>query len=426
MKQLIKLLIIDDEPLVVTGVKSMLNWSELGIEICGTASNGSAALGIIEKYQPELVISDIKMPIMNGIELAKTCNERYGKLPLFILLTSYEEFELVREAMRYDVVDYLIKLELNKDILVSSVKKALSILNEVQAALPPDIKSPGEAVQSFQEIFFLSLLNNTFEDKEHIEIQIKELNLELNAPYYVACHCKVLDFESLSMSKEKKINLFESSLQMVREIASRYIPCYVISLDMKHFCILFSLEEIQDYKNKIIEAILKTSSMVNNYFNVTFLTSVGHPTDHLLTIYESFKEARKISSFLTKEKPILIYEDFLADTSSKNAFVIHVKQYIEEHIEERLTLNQVAEVFEISPNYLSSLFKKYNSLGFSEYISQMKIAKAKSLMEDSNLRVYEIADRLGYDSAFYFSKVFKKVEGCSPSKYLQTRQKTGW
>ncbi len=423
---MIRLLIIDDEPLVITGIKSMLNWNELGIEICGTATNGSHALGIIEKYQPELVISDIKMPIMNGLELAKTCNERYGKLPLFILLTSYEEFELVREAMRYDVIDYLIKLELGKDMLLSSIKKALSILDEIQLSLPPGNKAPSETVQSFQENFFLSLLNNTFENEEQIETHRKELNLDLNSLYYITCYCKVIESDNFTMTKEKKISLFESTLQMVREISSRYVPCHVISLDTKHFCILFSIENIQNYSKIISETILKTASMVNNYFNVTFYTSVGHPSDNLLTINNSYQEARKISTFLSQEKTLIFFEDFIADSSSKSAFIIHVKQYIKDHIEEHLTLNHVAEFFEISPNYLSSLFKKYNDLGFSEYISQMKINKAKSLMEDYNLKIYEIADRLGFDSAFYFSKVFKKVEGCSPSEYLQTRQKIGW
>lgn len=73
----------------------------------------------------------------------------------------------------------------------------------------------------------------------------------------------------------------------------------------------------------------------------------------------------------------------------------------------------------MSPNYLSQLFKKYNDVGFTDYINQMKIAKAKELMTESTLKVYEIADQLGFESSFYFSKVFKKVEGCSPRDYIQ-------
>ncbi len=105
----------------------------------------------------------------------------------------------------------------------------------------------------------------------------------------------------------------------------------------------------------------------------------------------------------------------------KNHIVSNVQKYIGEHIEEKLTLNDIASVFHISPNYLSLLFKKYNDAGFSEYISQMKIARAKELMAEGNLKIYEIADRLGFESAFYFSKVFKKITGYTPRDYQQLK-----
>lgn len=74
-----QLLIVDDEPLVQAGIRSMLNWNEMNIDICGTAMNGQAALKIIEETSPDIVITDIKMPVMSGLELAKVCRERYGK-----------------------------------------------------------------------------------------------------------------------------------------------------------------------------------------------------------------------------------------------------------------------------------------------------------------------------------------------------------
>ena len=105
---MIKLLIVDDEPLVQIGIKSMISWADYGIEVCGTAMNGEAALKLIEEYSPELVITDIKMPIMNGLDLAKTCRDTYGPIPLFIFLTSYEEFQLIKQAMSYQAVDCLL------------------------------------------------------------------------------------------------------------------------------------------------------------------------------------------------------------------------------------------------------------------------------------------------------------------------------
>jgi two-component system response regulator YesN len=102
----------------------------------------------------------------------------------------------------------------------------------------------------------------------------------------------------------------------------------------------------------------------------------------------------------------------------RHHIVDNVKKYIELNITQKLSLNEVAAIYGISPNYLSALFKKYNSCGYSEYITEQKIAKAKRMLTEDNLKVYEVADALGFESAFYFSKVFKKVTGMSPSEYL--------
>ena len=96
---MIKLIIADDEPLVQAGIKSMINWEDYNISIVGTASNGAAAYELIREHSPEIVITDIKMPVMSGLELARKCREEGRKLPLFIILTSYEEFNFVKEAI---------------------------------------------------------------------------------------------------------------------------------------------------------------------------------------------------------------------------------------------------------------------------------------------------------------------------------------
>ena len=93
---------------------------------------------------------------------------------------------------------------------------------------------------------------------------------------------------------------------------------------------------------------------------------------------------------------------------------------MEANIEEPLTLADVAAVFNFSPNYLSQLFGKYGDSGFVEYITETRIAAAKEMLEQGDLKVYEIAEKLGYESAFYFSKVFKKVTGLSPREYQQS------
>jgi response regulator containing cheY-like receiver domain and araC-type DNA-binding domain len=100
--------------------------------------------------------------------------------------------------------------------------------------------------------------------------------------------------------------------------------------------------------------------------------------------------------------------------------VAQVQEYIKNHLSEKLTLADVAAVFNFSPNYLSQLFGKYGDSGFVEYITETRIAAAKEMLEQGDLKVYEIAEKLGYESAFYFSKVFKKVTGLSPREYQQS------
>lgn len=134
-----------------------------------------------------------------------------------------------------------------------------------------------------------------------------------------------------------------------------------------------------------------------------------------------FTDTRQIVTWLRTLEDGLIR--FLSEQrkSNVNFMVENVTKYIASNIDKRLTLHDTALTFNISPNYLSQLFKKYRNVGFNEYVTQQKINAAKELLQQGSLRVYEIADRLGFENAFYFSKVFKKYEGCSPREYINGR-----
>lgn len=527
---MMKLLIADDEPLVLIGLKSMLNWADYGIEICATAMNGAQALELIEEHAPELVITDIKMPVMNGLELARVSKERFGRLPLFIILTSYEEFPLMKEAIRCQVLDYLIKLELNRETLEAAVKKALETLEELPERRPA---SGGNEIQVFRDKFFIRLLHNLFDDEEQLRRQARDFGLEFSAGCYIACHARLQAPPTVS-SQEQLFQLYTGTLQMIREILGKSLSCYVLSLDLKHFCIIAMPDRQEGCRETLEKAFSHAFSMVHNYFSVKVMLAAGSPCASPVLISESYQEARQIFSMLDEGGGPLFYEEVAKEAPNKNAFnmslfkqdiskafdefdtetlsgifqkitrlftdyptrylqaidaacnilylaisllpegedtvsqifsdypdgyrsiyrqstieqvvewldffgeqlcrlleerkktyknhiVVNVQKYINTHIEEKLSLNEIASVFNISPNYLSLLFKKYSDVGFSEYISQMKISRAKELMAEGNLKVYEIADRLGFESAFYFSKVFKKVTGYTPRDYQQLK-----
>ena len=527
-----KLLIVDDEPLVQVGIKSMLNWQELDVGICGIAMNGQAALDIIEKEDPDIVITDLKMPIMSGLELIRNCRERYGsERPAFIILTSYEDFQYAKEALRYQVTDYLVKIELTPENLRDAVEKVLEQAAKQQA------RKAGTAMltsmQALYDKFFIKLLNNLFDSREQFQLQSRELKLSFEYPQYACAYLELVGCVTTEISLEKQAALFGSTLHMLREILVKYMSCHVVSLDLKHCAILFCCEssapqsEVCANISQILGSVSKT---LRKYYNVYLKGGVGSCVSQTSEISDSYQYARQAASYTSRDRHLLSIEDCGNDISDstlfnislfkdalsrayeefdgealyktlseiitlflshpghyvqamdgacnilylaisllpdgetlisdifgsypdnyrsiykqstveqigewltffrdklcevflerkkehKNHIVTSVKRYIADNIQERLTLNEVAAIFGISPNYLSQLFKKYSDMGFNEYVTSLKIKEAKNLLADSTYKVYEIADMLGFESAFYFSKVFKKVEGISPTEY---------
>jgi two-component system response regulator YesN len=537
---MIRLLIVDDEPLVQIGIKSMLDWAELGIEICGTASNGRDALNLIEKLSPHIVITDLKMPIMDGLELMKECQKKYGRLPLFIVLTSYEEFHLAREALSLHAVDYLVKFELTEENLKASINTAIQLLDEVIRSSQYQVQPVPVETLLFHERFFIMLLNNLFESEEQFRLQAQILSLDFNAAGYIASYMEISGQKTHSMDTRQQLNFYSSTLQMVKTLLPKYINCYITALDIKHFAIIFLIPEnkISDYVAFISNSVKNTMEMLNNYYGASIHGSVGRFVENPLDISASFMDARQIFSMSSPDRPLCFfdeldlknpvknifnisifkndivsaYEEFDPDrlrkvfssiqelfrehpsyflqaldaasnilylsisllpdgeelvsgifkdhpqnyrclftlntteqilqwlntlfeglysyfTSKKkdykNRIVLNAKQYIRNNYTKKLTLNEVAAALGISPGYLSLLFKKYSDCGFIDYVNQVKIQEAKRLMTEKDMKIYEVANFLGFDNAFYFSKVFKKVEGCSPTAYKAKHTKSG-
>ena len=527
-----KLLIVDDEPLVQVGIKSMLDWASMNIEIVGTAANGEAALKIIEDQMPDIVITDIKMPILSGLELVRICRERFGSLPAFLILTSYEDFAMAKQAISYQVTDYLVKLELDANMLGESVRKAIQLVDET--------KTPSEREPAFsptgllQERFFIRLVNNLFENEEEFLLQKDELSIIFSEEGCLAGYFQIDTPAETTMDSTQLLNLYGAALHMFIQLISKYMTCYVTPLDVRHFLIVFPLpsSDSDRWKDDILRALEGTCTMLKNYYNASVRAGLGHPVKNPFDLSGSFYAAKQALTEACGKTPFLFYDELKDTANSKNVFnlaifkndiraayeemnqeklrgifasiselfsqhsshylqamdaagsilyltisllsdgeqivsdifadepagyrslyqlgtteqiigwmqtlcdglcaffvsekddyknhvVTNVKAYINQNLDQKLTLNEVAAAFGISPAYLSTLFGKYSDLGFVTYVNHAKITAAKEMLRESNDKIYEIAEKLGFESAFYFSKVFKKIEGCSPREYIQ-------
>ena len=524
----IKLIIADDEPLVLVGLQSMLKWDELGIEIACVARNGKQLEEAIKTYNPDLVLTDIKMPIKSGLEVLKQCRSAQGKLPLFILLTSFEEFAFVKEALKFQAVDYLVKLELTEASLKASITKALSLLQEIRTAeekVPYLVEK--SSMQPFFDKFFVRLFNGLIETRENFALQKEELGIDLNYPSFLVCYCEIAERKD-----EKLVNLYYSTTQMIRETIRCYLSCHITSLDMHHLAITFCLTKEQTlHATTIISQVLeKTIQVIYNYFSVKLICCVGTKTGDAFSLNDSFLTARQLMEQASDDHPVLFYDREIIKTLAqvfnltdfkeqltkafeeldaialqkvlnavansletqeatrlqgieaasnilymaitllpdgqqlveqvfkdeqlgyrkiykmnnvsqcavwlrtlgegleellltrrqdyRSKVIANIQQYIKDNLGRKLQLGEVALLFGFSQNYLSSLFSKYGGCSFVEYTTNAKVQAAKEMMASGDYKMYEISDKLGFENAFYFSKVFKKVEGKSPREYL--------
>jgi len=419
---MLRILLVDDEPLVLIGLQGMLEWEKLGYTVCGTARNGKQALETIEREKPDIVVADVKMPLMDGLTLARTCRER-GPLPAFIMLTSFEEFDYIKQAMGAGVVDYLVKLDLTPESLKSALARAAEKVKKERALLGemPVQESLSESVRTYQERFFVRLYAGLFQDESELEQPLQHMEIDLKSDSYLVASCELCANTELAPAQQLKLSF--SCARMLENTLQNYLPCYVTGADAMRCNVLFCLSAVQcqNYRAVLRPLLERASQILYNYFTVRLLWAVGRPTSSLLGLARRCRENAHLQPILTEENPIQFVEVGDGDTTAgKMQVVAQVQEYIQNHLSEKLTLADVAAVFNFSPNYLSQLFGKYGDSGFVEYITETRIAAAKEMLEQGDLKVYEIAEKLGYESSFYFSKVFKKVTGLSPREYQQS------
>ncbi|WP_019639259.1 response regulator [Paenibacillus fonticola] len=531
---MIKLLIADDEALVCIGLQSMLKWEQYGIEVAGIAHNGAQAEELIDACHPDIVITDIKMPVKTGLQVAESARSKYGRIPLFIILTSYEEFEFARAAIEMQAVDYLVKLELTPEALEASIKRAIKLLEDYKTVESfPELVHRSN-LQELREKFFIRLFNNLFESKNQYLLHKEDLELQLSAPAYVICTCRIMVPGTVPPRGDKLVTLCTSTVQMAKDQLASVKPCYVTSLDLRNFAVILPVEEVHPphWKPDIENLLAGMAEVLHNYFNVTIVGGIGNAVEDPYMMHESYLAARRAlpaaleqQSFVfystgkkgTPEQPLFDYSasrseirrafeemdtdalysiitnmiaafegqpdllvaatdaacnvlymaasllsdgenmveqifedepegyraiyqknsmegvvdwlvqfrdgccDILSSRkqSYKEQVISNVQDYIKRNLDSKLSLNQVADIFNFSPNYLSHLFSKTAKVNFVKYVTDTKIAAAKELMLRGEGRINEISQKLGYDSAFYFSKVFKKVEGISPREFMQ-------
>ena len=210
----------------------------------GTARNGRQALETIQQEKPDIVVADVKMPLMDGLTLARTCREK-GPLPVSYYLTSFEQFDYVRQAMGAGAVDYLVKLELTPQSLTAALARAAERVKKERALMgkPPAPSGMAEGLRSYQDSFFTRLYAGMFQQEEELEAPLRRLGADLAADRYFWSAVRSARRARHDRPAADQIELLLR--QNDGKPAEKLSACYVTGADVLRCNVLFCLTQTQ-------------------------------------------------------------------------------------------------------------------------------------------------------------------------------------
>lgn len=410
------ILIVDDETLVRRGLESMIPWDALNCQLIGQAQNGEEGLEKIKQFHPDIVFTDIKMPKMDGLSMISQAITLENH-PIFIILSGYNDFELVRSAMRLGAIDYLVKLNLDESELISLIREAQK---QLQKQHMPESSSTTSS--DFKKTLILELLRHTNDQlSSHLPESFEEK----------ACYYQIIALQPEQLSGHFPSSEFSSNFlfNLCKEQFPESTVLYALPLKDDVFFLYVEHEETPS-RAILTAQVQKILSGVHRYLNQTLRIGVSTPHKNLMELHEAYQESFSALTAAGNMLPsIRFYADlnypaFASLDSDDDMVEIYrhkvklAKEYIHQNRFQKISLNEVASALEITPGYLSRIFKKVAQKSFSDYVAEQKIEEAKLLLLKDNNRIYEVSDMLGYEDPYYFSKVFKKVTHMTPSEYI--------
>lgn len=502
---MLKLIIADDERIIRETISHLIDWNSLGIELIGSCSDGIEAYNMILDESPDIVMTDIRMPGLSGLELV----ERISQTSLntqFILLSGFGEFEYAKKAMKYRVHHYLLKPS-NEDQIIDSMKEVIrecyrmratqdlhvkqraltdhlhrsilsNIINE-GISLPDAANSAWETYSPFMDFFNTGyeLCYLHFLEEKHLQAAMTAIYsyMKTNAPgiavysIYVKNTLMVF-FESHQVSYEK-LDRFLASLTPAGQTANfeyrrQTYPCLARLMEqllkkIRRYGIIYFLNGLKpvptcNYKNLMAEIEQLTTSLATALKNErtellntlkAILGDIGS-SDFLKQLASgiviklaagsnnwSHIEATQFLMELNQESDpevirTMLYDkiqeivsEIAAGSRSYSPFIEKVMQYVEENISNpNLTLKWISENYlYMNVDYVSKRFIKETAQKFSNYLTGLRIQKAKALLAEGHTeQIQWVAEQVGCgNNPQYFSQIFKKNTGITPSAYAK-------
>lgn len=519
---LYKVILIEDEIVTREGIRDNVNWNAHGFQFSGDAPDGEIALSLLESTRPDLIITDIKMPFMDGLQLCRIVRERMPETKI-IILSGHDEFEYAHKAINLGVKEYILK-PVTVEKLQEILDKIAKQLDKEQTEKEKLIKLQNQVNETkaiLKERFLLKVVIGAVTSTEAVE-ESQSLELNLVAKYYLVA---LLRFELEDRSESFDLDEYQDIQQKVANLISTNPDAFLLKKDWQELVLLMkgnTVEFLEEERDLIIDQIKQkvdgsryqltigkgspkdriafiyksfieayedteneneeTGSTANNteerlkllkidksavdnflrcgvkedveYFYDQFIQELGEEAlksnliknyifmdiiiatakfinelgEDINMVVEDFNSIEKILMNIKtgeqlKQRAIkilhsaLVFRDSLTNDQYKG-MISQVKNYIITHfMDPELSLNEVANHVNLSPSHFSVIFSQENKQTFKEYLTEIRILRAKELLRTTSQGANEISIQIGYNDPHYFSYVFKKNTGLSPTEF---------
>lgn len=524
-----KILIVEDEWFTRNSLVTAIDWKKVDCEVVADVEDGREAIELIKELAPDIIISDIRMDEMDGLELCKYISENYPHIRM-ILVTGYSEFEYAQKALKLGVKDFILK-PTDPDELLNAVGRLTGEIenNRIrQREFARLQKIVEENIPSLKEKFILELVDgklfddveikqkqeflnidfenfyiiageidsynefvNSYDEKlrQVIRLMIKDISMEVINQYgsgnYIEkdtnlflMFVKAADVFSMTEDIQQRImDITETSVSMGISMLTRGVNSVnnafhqaVEALRYKFYIGRHSIISFQDLKrnanfdyvtpsvdiNSIVDSVKIGNSEValkkldgifakvidlkpENYNYIKniaveitvllqrILLDIGEEPNEVLLegtdCYMEISGCKTLGDLKSLLKNLILQVTGVIrerDQKHNESVVSRIMEYLQRNYHEDITLDSLGGIVYMNPKYVCRLIKKETGSNFSDILLDIRIEKAKQLIKDTELKTYEVAEKVGIKDSRYFSKVFKKYVGMTPTEYKQS------
>lgn len=534
----IKVFLVEDEMVIRRGIKNSIDWEKEGYIFCGEASDGELAYPMIIKEKPDILITDIRMPFMDGLELCKLVKKELPNIKILIL-SGYDEFDYAKEAIRLGVTEYLLKPISSGKLLeaLNGVSESIRCEKEDKDLVRKYMEEMRENTEHEKQKFFEQMIAGNLSMADALETG-KKYEMNLSAGMY-----NLLLFRfTLGEENRKSGELLGEAEYAIEKLTERLEYVFEFQRGVEGWAFLLMADNEEQMSERVKELSKDLEEIMKNYSTIAYFGGIGQPVARLRELEESFREAERalaarftmelnriisvedirmaqnvdtlddieITSFGEIEKTRTMLEKFLNNGAEDeidefvdvyinelpeenlksvlmrqyiimDAYIVmmsfcekiegiegemqaqseelknsmktsqtleEIKNYIrmllkkiigvrdtisgrrysdiieiakdqirKTYMSDEISLNTIAAEVGMSPSYFSSIFSKEMGKTFVEYLTEIRMDRAKELLMCSSMKTSEIGYEVGYKDPHYFSYIFKKTQNCTPKEF---------